>query len=136
MKTDNYSSPWYRGIIYNLWRKLIYENGKLRISRTLKDGSTSLIQKWNESGQLELYQEYRNGVRHGVMKNWYDNGQLGFFEHYKNGEELSEGVINVWSLTMKIFSPGASLTFPNLSKRIASSYPFLFASCVDNIEIR
>ncbi len=37
-----------------------------------------------------------------------------------NAEELRGGVIISSSFTMKIFSPGASLTFPSLSNRIAS----------------
>ena len=45
-----------------------------------------------------------------------------------NADELSGGVIRLLFFTTKMFSPGASLTSPNLSRRIASSKPLLFAS--------
>ena len=53
-----------------------------------------------------------------------------------SADEEIGGVISWFRFTTNMFSPGASLTFPLMSNRIASSNPFFFASCVAIIELR
>ena len=64
------------------------------------------------------------------------NVKIHFLVIPSNADELNGGVNNVLFLIMNIFSPGASLTYPFLSKSIASSKPLFFASCVAKIEFR
>ena len=65
-----------------------------------------------------------------------ENANIDFLVIPSNADDESGGVINVLFFTIKIFSPGASLTLLSLSNKIDSSNFLLFASCVAKIEFR
>ena len=67
---------------------------------------------------------------------FFENSKIDFLVIPSNADDESGGVMSVFFFTMKIFSPGASLTLLFLSNKIASSNFLFFASCVAKIEFR
>ena len=66
----------------------------------------------------------------------FENAIIAFRVIPAYADEFSGGVIKTSFFTRNMFSPGASLTLPSLSKSTASSKPLLFASWVAKIEFR
>ena len=70
--------------------KSYFENGKLRVEGTYKDGKLEEERIYYENGQLRIEQTFTNGnfgtLLDGPYKSYYENGQLSVESIYQDGE--------------------------------------------------